>query len=59
MSDDHCPTPKMHPKHLCKLKKLGQAEELRARNNTPTVTCDKCGARGNQPEDVCRPQSGR
>jgi hypothetical protein len=55
MSDDHCPTPKKHPKHLCKLKKKGKTDELAARSNAPTTTCDKCGAQGNIAEDVCHP----
>jgi len=58
MSSDQCPTPKKHPKHLCKLKKKGKLDELAARSNAPTVTCEKCGARGNRPADVCHPKPG-
>ncbi len=57
MSDDHCPTPKKHPKHLCKLKKKGKLDELAARSNAPSAKCDKCGAQGNVAEDVCHPKT--
>ncbi len=56
MSDDHCPTPKKHPKHLCKLKKKGKLDELAARSSAPTTSCIKCGTRGNIAEDVCHPE---
>lgn len=56
MTDEHCPTPKKHPKHLCKLKKKGKLDELAKRSNSPTVFCEKCHAQGNLPEDVCHPR---
>ena len=56
MSDDYCPTPTKHPKHLCKLKKKGRLEELATRSSNPTAACDKCGMQGNIAEDVCHPQ---
>ncbi len=55
MSDAHCPTPKKHPKHICKLKKKGKLDEIAARSSAPTAECAKCGALGNLPEDLCHP----
>ena len=57
MGDQDCPTPKKHPKHLCKLNKKGRKKEIAARSDAPQVRCDKCGLKANRAEDVCHPRT--
>jgi hypothetical protein len=54
--DKDCWEPKKHPKHMCKLLKMGMMMEIDQGSAKPTVTCAKCGAKADVPASVCQPK---
>ena len=55
-SKEWCETPRYHDLHMCKLRKKGLEEEIGRRSDRPTVVCEKCGAKANEKNDLCRPR---
>ena len=51
-----CDTPEYHEVHSCKLKKLNANEELEKRTKNSKVECKKCGLKGINKKDVCKPE---
>jgi len=41
---------------ICQLRAKGLMEEIDRRSDKPTVICNKCGAKANQPEQVHNPR---
>ncbi len=50
-----CSCGETHLGHICWLSRMDMLEEIRHLTDMPTVTCAKCGARANQPHNVCFP----
>jgi len=55
-SQKDCEKPNYHDMHMCKLRQKGLMEEIDRRSATPTVICNKCGAKANQDRDLCQPR---
>jgi hypothetical protein len=50
-----CSCGETHKGHICWLTRMGMFMELQHLSDAPTVKCSKCGARANQPHNVCFP----
>lgn len=50
-----CTCGEMHKGHICWLTHMGLIMEVRHLNDSPTVSCSKCGAKANLPHNVCFP----
>jgi hypothetical protein len=44
-----------HEAHICWLTHMGLHHAMHSLNNNPTVSCSKCGAKANLPNNVCFP----
>jgi len=47
---------KQHKMHLCALKAENNEECIKSITDKPTVVCGNCGAKANNPANVCSPQ---
>ena len=52
-----CSCGKMKKGHICWLTYMGLMAEVHHLTSNPTVSCSKCGAKANQPKNVCFPIS--
>jgi len=50
-----CTCGELHKGHICWLSTMGLLQEVQHLTTAPTVKCRKCGARANQPHNVCFP----
>lgn len=44
-----------HRHHICSLTAAGDMEAIRRLQTRPTVECGNCGAKADNPENVCNP----
>ena len=44
-----------HKEHMCALGEKGDLEMIRCLSTNPTVECGNCGAKANDPQNVCNP----
>lgn len=51
-----CTCGDLHKGHICWLTNMGLLAEVAHLTTAPTVTCLKCGARANQPHNLCFPK---
>jgi hypothetical protein len=54
-SDMACSCGEMHKGHICWLTHMGLLNEVYHLTCSPTVSCSKCGAKANLPNNVCFP----
>ena len=47
-----------HQKHMCVLKREGQADRIKSLSDHPTVECRQCGAKANSSEYLCAAHLG-
>ena len=45
-----------HKKHMCALKSEANEECIKTLSDNPTVECSNCGAKSNEPKNLCAPQ---
>ena len=45
-----------HKMHMCALKSEGEDDCIKSLSDNPTVQCGNCGAKANDPQNVCAPQ---
>lgn len=45
-----------HKMHMCALKAEGEADCIKSLSDNPTVECGNCGAKANDPQNVCEPK---
>ncbi len=45
-----------HKMHICALKADKNEECIKTLNDKPTVVCGNCGAKANNPENLCAPE---
>ena len=50
-----CSCGELHKGHICWLSTMELFQEVRHLTSNPTVQCRKCGARANQPHNICFP----
>lgn len=50
-----CSCGELHKGHICYLTNMGLLNEVHHLTDKPAVTCEKCGAKANQPHNVCFP----
>ena len=50
-----CSCGEFHKGHICWLSRMELWAEVKHLTDNPTVTCSKCGAKANQPHNVCFP----
>jgi hypothetical protein len=55
-SDMVCSCGEMHKGHICWLSQMGLYREVQHLADNPTTVCLKCGAKANQPHNVCFPE---
>jgi hypothetical protein len=48
--------PDAHKKHMCTLKAEGNQECITSLSDNPTVECSICGAKANDPQNLCAPE---
>ena len=46
----------LHKMHMCALQAQGETETIKKLTENPTVECENCGARVNDPQNVCSPR---
>lgn len=46
----------LHKMHMCALAAAENAELVTSLSDKPTVECESCGARANDPKNVCSPR---
>ena len=52
-----CTCGELHKGHICYLTNMGMLLEVHHISDKPAVRCEKCGAKANQPHNVCFPGS--
>lgn len=52
-----CSCGEKHKGHICWLTHMGLLNEVYHLTCNPTISCAKCGAKANQPHNVCFPTS--
>jgi len=57
VADEYCSCGELHKGHICWLSRMGLFREVQHLTDHPAVTCSKCGARANQPHNVCFPDT--
>ena len=45
-----------HKMHMCALKSQGEDDCIKSLSDNPTVQCSNCGAKANDPQNLCAPQ---
>ena len=50
-----CTCGEMHKGHICWLSQMGLFREVQHLTDSPTIRCQKCGAKANLPHNVCFP----
>lgn len=54
-ADMICSCGGLHKGHICWLTNMGLLAEVYHLTNSPKIQCLKCGAKANQPHNVCFP----
>lgn len=54
-TDMICSCGEMHKGHICYLTNMGMLLEVHHLSDKPATVCEKCGAKANQPHNVCFP----
>lgn len=51
-----CTCGELHKGHICYLTNMGMLQEVRHLTDNITARCKKCGAKANQPHNLCFPE---
>lgn len=46
----------LHKMHICALQAKGETETIKKLAESPTAECENCGARVNNPMNICSPR---